>query len=73
MRRRFVTPQQQKHNVLNINPFCHDFCLRKTKISPKLSSFLTFDPVLKHWAIDSAPGEVPKSGVVTRTAKWEVL
>ncbi len=42
MRRKFVTTQQQKHNVLIINPFCHNFCLRKTKMPPKLSSFPTF-------------------------------
>jgi hypothetical protein len=43
----YYSAVQQKHKVLIINPFCHNFCSRKTKMPPKLSSSPTFDPRAK--------------------------
>ena len=48
-----------KLKSLAVSPFCHDFCSRKTKNSPKLLIFTAFTtPKLKHCLSRMAGGQL---------------
>jgi hypothetical protein len=49
----YYSTVQVKLKSLAVSPFCHDFCSRKTKISPKLLIITAFTPKLKHGVIDT--------------------